>query len=85
MKKIPIPEDPVHMATAIVAYAGIARRLHAELSNCSGDRPADLQAIRDDLVREAKKAVPQGDFAKDEIGVYRTMFEAIDTVFDPAG
>ena len=71
------------MATAIVAYAGIAKRLHVELSNLSGDTGPDLEAIKADLLNEAKKAVPQGDFAKDEIRVYNTMFQAIETIFGP--
>lgn len=81
MKKIPIPDDPTHMVTAIVAYAGIAKRLHVELAARAGTE-ADLDAIREDLIREAKKAIPQGDFAKDEIGVYKTIFQAIETIFD---
>ena len=85
MKKIPIPDDPAHAVTAIVAYAGIAKRLHLELSRHSAETGIDLEAIREDLLREAKKAVPHGDFAKDEIGVYKTMFQAIDTIFDPEG
>jgi len=84
MKKIPIPENPTHMVTAIVAYAGIAKRLHNELSNQEGSAGVDLEAIKADLIQEAKKAVPHGDFAKDEIGVYKTIFQAIDTIFSPA-
>ncbi|MES0882853.1 hypothetical protein [Roseibium sp. SCP14] len=79
--KIKIPEEPTHMVTAIVAYAGIAARLHRELSVRAGNTDVDLEAIKVDLINEAKKAVPHGDFAKDEIGVYNTMFEAIDTIF----
>ncbi|MCK7611301.1 hypothetical protein [Roseibium sediminicola] len=81
MKKIPIPDDPTHMVTAIVAYAGIAKRLHVELARHAGTA-VDLDAIRDDLFREAKKAIPQGDFARDEIGVYKTIFQAIETIFE---
>lgn len=77
--KVPIPDEPTHMVTAIVAYAGIAKRLHVELQNTG----VDLEAIKADLMREAKKTVPHGDFAKDEIGLYKTMFEAIDTIFAP--
>lgn len=84
MKKIPIPDDPAHVITAIVAYAGIAGRLHLELSKTAAETGVNLNAIRDDLLQEAKKAVPHGDFAKDEIGVYKTMFQAIDTIFEPA-
>ncbi|POF30127.1 hypothetical protein [Roseibium marinum] len=83
MKKIPIPEEPAHMVTAIVAYAGIAKRLHLELSNHAGSTGVDLEAIKADLINEAKKAVPHGDFARDEIGVYNTIFQAIDTIFNP--
>ncbi|MHA7772926.1 hypothetical protein [Roseibium sp. M-1] len=83
MKKIPIPEEPTQMVTAIVAYAGIAMRLHHELSNHSDTSGADLETIKTDLIREAKKAIPHGDFAKDEIGVYKTIFQAIDTIFSP--
>ncbi|MET1415715.1 hypothetical protein ABVF61_25825 [Roseibium sp. HPY-6] len=79
--KVPIPDEPTHMVTAIVAYAGIAKRLHVELLNTG----VDLVAIKADLMREAKKTVPHGDFAKDEIGLYKTMFEAIETIFDPTG
>ncbi|WP_299812791.1 hypothetical protein [uncultured Roseibium sp.] len=85
MKKIQIPEEPTHMVTAIVAYAGIAKRLHLELANHSGGTAADLEAIRADLTNEAKKAVPHGDFARDEIGVYNTIFQAIDTIFSSDG
>jgi len=81
MKKIPIPDDPTHMVTAIVAYAGIAKRLHVELSRHAGTA-VDLDTIKEDLIREAKKAIPQGDFAKDEIGVYKTIFQAIETIFE---
>ncbi|MES0810774.1 hypothetical protein ABLO27_14925 [Roseibium sp. SCPC15] len=81
--KIKIPEEPTHMVTAIVAYAGIAARLHKELSIRAVDTDVDLEAIKADLINEAKKAVPHGDFAKEEIGVYKTMFEAIDTIFSP--
>ncbi|WP_297579295.1 hypothetical protein [Roseibium sp.] len=81
--KIPIPEEPTHMVTAIVAYAGIAKRLHMELSNRMDGSGVDLDAIKADLINEAKKTIPHGDFAKDEIGVYKTMFQAIDTIFDP--
>ncbi|WP_299484077.1 hypothetical protein [uncultured Roseibium sp.] len=77
--KVPIPDEPTHMVTAIVAYAGIAKRLHVELQNTG----ADLEAIKADLMREAKKTVPHGDFAKDEISLYKTMFQAIDTIFAP--
>jgi hypothetical protein len=83
MKKIQIPEDPAHMVTAIVAYAGIAKRLHVELSNRPENAGVDLEAIKADLIAEAKRAIPHGDFAKDEIGVYKTIFQAIDTIFDP--
>ncbi len=83
MKKIPIPEDPALMVTAMVAYAGIAKRLHVELSNHARMTGVDLEAIKADLIYEAKKAVPHGDFAKNEIGVYNTMFQAINTIFDP--
>lgn len=82
MKKIPIPDDPAHAVTAIIAYAGIAKRLHLELSNHAEETGVDLDAIRQDLMREAKKAVPHGDFARDEIGIYKTMFQAIDTIFE---
>jgi len=81
--KVPIPEEPTHMVTAIVAYAGIAKRLHVELEKHAAETGVDLDAIRSDLLQEAKKAIPHGDFAKDEIGVYKTMFQAIETVFDP--
>ncbi|PVB62700.1 hypothetical protein [Labrenzia sp. 011] len=83
MKKIPIPEEPTHMVTAIVAYAGIAKRLHLELANHTDVTGVDLEAIKADLINEAKRAVPHGDFAKDEIGVYKTIFQAIDTIFSP--
>jgi hypothetical protein len=82
MKKIPIPDDPAHMVTAIVAYAGIAKRLHMEMSNLAGEPGVDLDTVKADLIREAKRAVPQGDFARDEIGVYKTIFQAIETIFD---
>ncbi|WP_269581830.1 hypothetical protein [Roseibium sp. Sym1] len=82
MKKIPIPDDPAHMVTAIVAYAGIAKRLHMEMSNLAGGPGVDLDTVKADLIREAKRAVPQGDFARDEIGVYKTIFQAIETIFD---
>jgi len=82
MKKIKIPDDPTQAATAIVAYAGIALRLHSELAKSAEASGIDLGAIRDDLLREAKRAVPHGDFAKDEIATYKTMFEAIETIFD---
>ena len=85
MKKIQIPEDPAHMVTEIVAYAGIAKRLHVELSNRPMGTEVDLEAIKADLIAEAKRAVPHGDFAKDEIGVYKTIFQAIDTIFDTDG
>lgn len=81
--KVPIPEEPTHMVTAIVAYAGIAKRLHVELEKRAAETGIDLDAIRSDLLQEAKKAIPHGDFAKDEIGVYKTMFQAIETIFDP--
>lgn len=81
MKRIPIPDDPAHMVTAIVAYAGIAKRLHVELARHGGTQ-VDLDAIKADLLQEAKKAIPQGDFARDEIGVYKTIFQAIETIFD---
>ena len=81
--KIPIPEDPAHVVTAVVAYAGIAKRLYVELEKHAGSTGIDLDAIKADLIREAKKAVPHGDFAKDEIGIYETMFQAIETVFEP--
>lgn len=71
------------MVTAIVAYAGIAKRLHVELSNQSGNPGVNLEDIKADLIAEAKRAIPHGDFAKDEIGVYKTIFQAIDTIFDP--
>lgn len=83
--KVPIPEEPTHMVTAIVAYAGIAKRLHVEIEKRAADSGIDLDAVRADLLQEAKKAIPHGDFAKDEIGVYRTMFQAIETIFDPIG
>lgn len=83
MKKVPIPDDPTHIVTAVVAYAGIAKRLHVELSRFAENSDVDLEAIRADLMREAKKAIPQGDFTKDEIGVYKTIFQAIDTIFEP--
>jgi hypothetical protein len=85
LMNIQIPEKPSLMASAIVAYAGIAKRLHAELSDLSGWAGVDLDAIRNDLISEAKKAVPHGDFARDELEVYETMFEAIDTIFDKTG
>ena len=80
--KIPIPEEPTLMVTAIVAYAGIAKRLQVELSNVAGEADVDLDAIKADLLKEAKRAIPHGDFAKDEMGVYKTIFQAIDTIFD---
>ncbi|KZM48039.1 hypothetical protein [Labrenzia sp. OB1] len=83
MKKIQIPEEPTHMVTAIVVYAGIAKRLHLELSNHAGGTGADLEAIKADLINEAKRAVPHGDFARDEMGVYNTIFQAIETIFTP--
>lgn len=83
MQKIDIPEDPTHMVTAIVAYAGIAKRLYVELTERAEVSGVDLEAIKSDLVREAKKAVLDGDFMRDEIGVYETMFHAIETVFEP--
>ena len=82
--KIQIPEEPTQMVTAIVAYAGIAKRLYVELEKHT-DSGVDLEAIKSDLLFEAKKAVPHGDFAKDEIGVYNTIFQAIETIFEPVG
>ncbi len=81
--KIDLPDNPAHIATAVLAYAGIAKRLHVELARVADSTGVDLEAIKADLIHEAKKAVPQGDFAKDEIGVYNTMFEAIETIFKP--
>lgn len=81
--KIEIPEEPTHMVTAIVAYAGIAKRLHVELEKHAETAGIDLEAIKSDLLNQAKKTVPHGDFAKDEVGLYHTMFEAIDTIFKP--
>lgn len=85
--KIQLPEKPTLAVAAIVAYAGIAKRLHAELASVAEETGIDLEAIKTDLITEAKKAVPHGDFARDEIEVYKTMFEAIETIFksdDPA-
>ena len=81
--KVPIPGDPAHMVTAIVAYAGIAKRLQVEIERNSGQEGIDLDAIRTDLIQEAKNAIPHGALAKDEIGGYKTMFQAIETIFDP--
>jgi len=81
--KIQVPEKPSLAVAAIVAYAGIAKRLHMELANVADEAGVDLEAIKTDLINEAKKAVPHGDFAKDEIEVYKTMFDAIETVFEP--
>lgn len=83
--KIQIPEEPTQMVTAIVAYAGIAKRLYVELEKHTDSSVVDLEAIKSDLLFEAKKAVPHGDFAKDEIGVYNTIFQAIETIFEPVG
>ncbi|GAA0782647.1 hypothetical protein E1180_07775 [Roseibium denhamense] len=80
--KIPFPEKPEHVATAIVAYAGIAKRLHVELAAVADQAGIDLDTIKADLMQEAKKAVPHGDFTENEIGIYETMFEAIETIFD---
>ncbi|WP_153769417.1 hypothetical protein [Labrenzia sp. CE80] len=81
--KIPLPKEPKQMVTAIVAYAGVAKRLHLELSHLAETTDIDLDAIKADLINEAKKAVPAGDFTKDEVGLYNTMFEAIETIFKP--
>ena len=54
-----------------------------ELGSRAEASGVDLEAIKSDLVREAKKAILDGDFVRDEIGVYETMFEAIETVFEP--
>lgn len=81
--QIPIPDTPALAMTAIIAYAGIAKRLQVELSNLAEETGIDLDAIKADLINEAKKAVPHGDFATDEIEVYNTMFQAIEIVFRP--
>jgi len=80
--KIQIPDEPTHMVTAIVSYAGIAKRLYVELEKHADGNIVDLDAIKADLLNEAKKAVPHGDFAKDEVGLYHTIFQAIETVFE---
>lgn len=82
--KIQVPEKQTLAVAAIVAYAGIAKRLHVELSNVAGETGIDLEAIKADLITEAKKTVPHGDFAKDELEVYKIMFEAIETIFETA-
>ncbi len=79
---IQIPDNPTQMVTSIVAYAGIAKRLQIELAKTAALTGVDLEAIKNDLIHEAKKTIPHGDFAKDEISVYKTMFEAIETIFD---
>lgn len=80
---IQIPDNPTEMVTSIVAYAGIAKRLHVELASTAAKTGIDLDAIKNDLINEAKKTIPHGDFAKEEIKVYNTMFEAIETIFAP--
>lgn len=80
--KIQVPEKQTLAVASIVAYAGIAKRLHVELANVANETGIDLDAIKADLIKEAKKTVPHGDFAKDELEVYKVMFEAIETVFE---
>ncbi|CTQ68533.1 hypothetical protein [Roseibium alexandrii] len=80
---IRVPKEPSEAITAIVAYAGIAKRLHVELSTHAEAIGLDLDQIKTDLISEAKKAVPHNDFSDNEIRNYNIMFEAIDTIFKP--
>lgn len=81
---IPMPEEPELAAAAIITYAGIAKRLHLELAGLPEAAGIDLTAIKADLINQAKKATPHGNFAKDDVRIYTAMFEAIETIFEPA-
>ncbi|WP_306147218.1 MULTISPECIES: hypothetical protein [unclassified Roseibium] len=72
-----IPDDKLHLTAAIAAYFAITRRLYAELSASIGAENIDIDAIEADLLNEAKKAVPQGQFEQLGTGFYDTMFKVI--------
>lgn len=80
--KIELSNDPCQLTAAMLGFSMIAKRLFNELEILGLAQAKAVDAIKADLVNEAKNALPGGAFETGGTEIYETIFSVIDGFFD---